>query len=105
MKRYPTIGNGWSPKSNSLPMVGYLFDEMSGANFNVVAESLPEDLELSFEEYLEISTEGAEEDGISFNENRTYEQNDIDWHEYIGEVDDVKRSEERRVGKERRDER
>src|SRR5690625_1702003 len=73
-----------------LLMVGYLFDEMSGANFNVVAESLPEDLELSFVEYLELSIEGAEEDGISYNENRTFEHNDLEWHEYIGEVDDVK---------------
>ena len=73
-----------------LPMVGYLFDEMSGANFNVVADSLPEDLELSSVEYLELSIEGAEEDGISYSENRTFEHNDLEWHEYIGEVDDVK---------------
>lgn len=61
-----------------LPMIGYLLNRESGANFNIVMEPLP--IPLDLDSYIEIATSVT---GFDYESITNYEHGGIEWNEAI----------------------
>lgn len=63
-----------------LPIISYSLDDITGANFNIVAEPLPPELELTVDGYIELVIENLQ---LEYNELNSFEMNGVEWAEIL----------------------
>src|SRR5690625_4412582 len=63
-----------------LPIISYSLDDITGANFNIVAEPLPPELELTVDGYIELVIENLH---LEYNELNSFEMNGVEWAEIL----------------------
>jgi len=71
-------------EDQGMPVILYMLDEATGTSFNIVEEELPEDMDLSLDEYMEFAVEGGEASGIEYETPESIEVNGKEWNELYG---------------------
>lgn len=67
-----------------MPIVLYMLEEESGTSFNVVEEELPDNMNLTLEEYIEFAIENGAASGIEYTDNKDLEINGKEWNQLEG---------------------
>src|SRR5690625_1206694 len=72
-------------EEQEMPVVLYMLEESTGTSFNIVEEKLPEEMELTLDEYMGFALDSAEAAGIEFESSENFDMDGKEWNEVVGQ--------------------